>query len=306
MNFIEQFIDPRTAAILRITFGKILQRMPLSLCMILSVAVVTYTFTFSERMVEGGALVFALLLTTLLAITTSFALEYDTKDELMLLINLGVSPTDIFRLGLFRVLVLSLLGFIIGVLLVLITPISIIKNVMVFYAFLVTTALGILPPLYSSLKSMHVSFLGRVAFKPLMEKEVPVIVTPSELEDIKNYVEERLKDRQDIIIISISKNEDLTFTCKYLGDFGRETFAMLTSLGINPDAALRSDDTLPMVVVKVKMRGGKKPILECWEGKDKSHKKRSSLALSFQALIRQMLIEYRVYKGGLRGAEFRT
>lgn len=306
MGIIEQFVDPRTATILRIAFGKILQRAPLSLCMLLSIALVTYTLTFGEMMAEGGGLVFVLLLTTLLAITTSFALEYDTKDELMVLINLGVSPTDIFRLGLFRVLALSLLGYVIGVIVVLIVPLSSIRNVMLFYAFLIASALGVLPPLYSSLKSMHVSLLGRVAFKPLMEREVPVLLSPSEVDGVKNYIVERLKDRQDIIIVSLTeRQEDIVLICRYLGDFGRETFAMLTSLGINPDEALKGDDTLPLVTVKICIKEGETPILDSWEGENKS-KKKSAVALSLQALIRQLLIEYKVYKGRLKGAEFRV
>lgn len=80
---------------------------------------------------------------------------------------------------------------------------------------------------------------------------------------------------------------------------------MLATLGVNPDKSLRNDETLPIVMAKVSIRDGKNPVLDCWEGKDEGRKKRSSIALSFQALIRQFLIEYKVYRGRLRGAEYR-
>ncbi len=307
MDFMERFLDPKTSTILRIAFGKILQRFPLTLCMILSIAVLTYVFTFYERVAEGGTLGLFLLLTFMLAITTSFALEYDTKDELMLLINLGISPSDIFNLGIFRVLAISLIGYVVGVALVIILPLSSIKNVMLFYAFLIAAVFGIIPPLYSSLKSMRVSLLGRVAFRPIIGREVPIILALSEVQGIKEFVEERLSDRQDLIIVETSqKPGELIFICRYLGDFGRETFAMLATLSVKPDKALRNDETLPIVVVKVSMKEGKNPVLDCWEGNDEKHKKRSSIALSFQALVQQFLIEYKVYSGRLRGAEFRS
>ncbi|MCX8181926.1 MAG: hypothetical protein N3D12_02280 [Candidatus Methanomethyliaceae archaeon] len=307
MGLMDEVLDPKSSTILRIALGKITQRIPLTLCTVLSVALVTYAFIFVEVAVEGLSLASILLLTFFLAITMSFALEYDSKDELMVLINLGVSPSDIFKLGIFRVLIISFMGYLIGVLVSLIWPLSGIKNVMLFYSFLIATALGIIPPIYSSLRSMRVSLLGRAAFKPLTENEVPVALSPSELVEVREFIKERLKDRQDITIVDCSVgNGTLNLVCRYLGDFGRETFALLATVGVNPDEALRNDDTLPAVRLRVRIEEGKNPVIECWEGRDEKHKKRSAISLSFQSLVRQLLIEYKVYRGKLRGIEYRT
>jgi hypothetical protein len=307
MGLLDQIFGPKNATILMIVLGKISQRMPLTLCLAFSVALLTYTFIFAEVIVGGLSLVFMLLLTLFLAVTMSFALEYDSRDELMVLVNLGVSPSDIFKLGIIRVLLISLIGYILGVSISLLWPLSTVKNVMLFYSFLIAAALGILPPIYSSLRSMQVSLLGRIAFKPLTEKEVPVVLSPSELEDIKDFVKERLKDRQDLLIMDCYVHgAELNLVCRYLGDFGRETFAWLATLGVNPDEALRNDETLPMVRLKVSVEEGRNPVMDCWEGGDEKHKKRSAISLSFQALVRQLLIEYKVYKGRLRGAEYHS
>ncbi|MBC7112539.1 MAG: hypothetical protein H5T34_00715 [Candidatus Methanomethyliales bacterium] len=307
MGLLDQIFGPKNATILMIVFKKIAQRVPLTLCLAFSVALLTYTFIFAETIVGGLSLMFMLLLTFFLAVTMSFALEYDSKEELMVLVNLGVSPSDIFKLGIIRVLIISLIGYIVGVSISLLWPLSTIKNVMLFYSFLMALALGVLPPIYSSLRSMRVSLLGRAAFKPLTEKEVPVVLLPSELEEVKDFVKERLKDRQDLLIVDCYvRGAELNLVCRYLGDFGRETFAWLATLGINPDEALRNDETLPIVRLKVSIEEGRNPIMDCWEGSDEKRKKRSAISLSFQALLRQLLIEYKVYKGKLRGAEYHT
>lgn len=307
MGFIDEVLSPKTTTILRIAFGKTVQRMPLTICMVFSVALVTYTFVFLEVEGTGSSLIFMVLLTVLLAITMSFALEYDSKDELMVLINLGVSPSDILKLGIYRMWIVSSIGYFVGVLASFVWPLSGIKNVMLFYSFLMATALGTLPPLYSSFRSMRASLLGRTAFKPLMEREVPVVLQPSELKDVRDFVLERLKDRQDVAIVECSlRDMELNFVCRYLGDFGRETFALLATLGVKPDEALRNDDSLPLVWLKVRVEEGKNPIMDCWEGADEKHKKRSAISVSFQALIRQLLIEYKVYKGKMRGLEYPT
>ncbi|MDH5811203.1 MAG: hypothetical protein QE160_02865 [Candidatus Verstraetearchaeota archaeon] len=306
MILIDEVLDPKSATILRIAFGKITQRIPLTLCMVLSVAVVTYTFIFVEVAVSGLSLAFIMLLTFFLAITMSFALEYDSMDELMVLINLGVSPSDIFKLGIYRVWIISLIGYLIGVFASLVWPLSTIKNVMLFYSFVIATGLGILSPVYSSLRCMRVSLLGREAFKPLTEKEVPVVLLPSELEDVKEFIKERLKERQDITIVTCSAYDgELELVCRYLGDFGRETFALLATLGVNPDEALKNDETLPLVRLKLKIAEGRNPVIDSWESGDGKQRKRSAVSLSFQTLLRQLLIEYKVYKGKLRGAEYR-
>lgn len=305
MGLLEQFLSPKTETILRIAVAKIIQRLPLSLCMAISLVLLTYTFIFVGVVVEGISLALVLLLTLFLAITISFALEYDSEDELMVLINIGVSPSDIFKLGIFRMWIISLAGYLGGLLAALLLPLSGIENVMLFYSFLIVTAFGVVPPIYSSFKSMHVSLLGRVAFKPLTEKEVPVLISPSELGEVKDFVKGRLEERQDVAIVDCSAKEGaLVIVCRYLGDFGRETFAMLASLGISPDEALRDDETLPLVTLKVNIEEGKNPVVDCWEGRDKKIK-RSAVSFSFQSLVRQLLIEYKVYKGRLRGDEYR-
>jgi hypothetical protein len=304
MGLIDRYIDPKTEAILRIVIKKIVHRFPLSLCMIISTTILTYIFIFYEVLLVGWNVFIILIMTLLLAITTSFAFEYDTKDELMNLINIGVSPSDIFKIGIIRLLSISLIGYFIGIILAIIFPLSEIKNNMLFYSFLISIMLGIFPSLYSSLKSMQISLVGRIAFRPLMENIAPVILSVKELPHVKDYIEERLKEREDLVILNINTKENsIEILCRYLGDTGRLTFVTLSSLGINPDESLKNDETLPIIGARVIVKEGSKTIIDYWEGKER---KKSFISQSFQSYIQQLLIEYKVFKSKGRGFEFKS
>ncbi len=304
MGLFDKYIDPKTEAIIRIVFKKIIHRLPLSLCMMISNIFLTYILVFYEVLLMGWNILIILIMTFLLAITTSFAFEYDTKDELINLINIGVSPSDIFKIGIIRLLSISLIGYLIGIIFVITFPLSEIKNTMLFYSFLISMILGILPSFYSSLKSMQISLMGRIAFRPLMENIAPVILSINELSYVKDYIEERLKEREDLVILNIGIKEDsIEILCRYLGDTGRLTFVTLSSLGINPDESLKNDETLPIIGAKVIVKEGSKIIIDYWEGKER---KKSFISQSFQSYIQQLLIEYKVFKSKGRGSEFRS
>ncbi|MCX8169956.1 MAG: hypothetical protein N3D72_02585, partial [Candidatus Methanomethyliaceae archaeon] len=109
-------------------------------------------------------------------------------------------------------------------------------------------------------------------------------------------------ERADIIILGISnRGNRIEIKCRYLGSSGRETFRMLTSLGINPDQSLREDETLPIIEAEINIMDGGRPIINCWEGEGK----KSLISYSFQSLIQQLIIEYKIYSGKIRGMELR-
>lgn len=295
-------IDPKTEIIINLAMKKILQRFPLSFCMMISMAILTYVFIFYDILTTSSAMII-ISLTFFIALTTSFALEYDTRDEIMALVNVGVSPSDIFKLSIFRVWLLSFIGYLVGVTFATIFPLHIIRNAMVLYTFLLSSGLGFFTSLYSALKAMHMSLLGRLSFRPIFEREIPVLLSINELPLLKEYVEARLKERNDIIILNISEDGGkMEISCRYLGDFGRETFGLLASLGISPDKSLKDDNTLPIITARINVKEGKRPTIECWEGKNK----KSQISYSFQALIQQLIIEYKVYSGKIRGMELRS
>ncbi|MEM2177711.1 MAG: hypothetical protein QW272_02690 [Candidatus Methanomethylicaceae archaeon] len=290
-------IDPKTEIILNIVLKKTIQRLPLTICLVLSIAILTYIFIFYEALTINLIIVF--ILTLFITLITSFAFEYDTKDEIMVLINIGTSPSDIFRLTILRIWSLSIIGFFIGTLIAIIFPISQIENVKIFYTFLLSNGLGLFSSLYSAMRAMQLSLLNRISFRPIFEKEVPILLYDNELLPLKEYIKDRLKERIDLIILNISSKENsIEIACRYLGDFGRETFHLLTSLGINPDYSLKNDETFPMIKAIIEIGKRKRPIVECWEGNRKS-----SISYSFQTLLQQLIIEYKVYSGKLRGFE---
>ncbi len=272
--------------------------------MAISISLLTYTFIFSETFAADLALWLPLLITALLAITASFALEYDTRDELEILVYLGVSPSDIFRLGIFRVLALSLIGYLSGLALALMIPLAPLLNVKIFYTFLLSILFGVMPPLYSAFKSLKVSLLGRRAFRPLSEREIPSIVSPSETRELKDFLDDVLMDRPELVVVSTSasveEQAELLLVCRYLGTAGGESAAFIASAGIDPVRVLREDETLPLVTARLRFREGSCPSLDCWERKRGRDVENTFVALNFGTLIRQLVIEYKVYKGRRR------
>ncbi|MBC7120902.1 MAG: hypothetical protein H5T33_04895 [Candidatus Methanosuratus sp.] len=272
--------------------------------MAISISVLTYTLIFSETFAAGQTLWLLLLITALLTITTSLALEYDTKDELDVLVYLGVSPSDIFKLGILRVLTLSLIGYFIGLAFALIIPIGQVLNVKVFYTFLLSILFGVVPPLYSAFKSLNVSLLGRRAFRPLSETEIPSIISPSEIYELKEFMDDVLNDHSELVVVSTSASVDeeaeLLLVCRYLGVAGRESAAFIASTGLDPVKVFREDETLPLVTARLRFREGKCPSLNCWERKRDKNVENTFVALSFGTLIKQLVIEYKVYKGRRR------
>lgn len=298
------FLDPKTSIILRLAITKAVQRAPLSACMSISISVLTYTLIFSDTFASGPTLWLLLLITALLTITTSFALEYDTKDELDILVYLGVSPSDIFNLGIFRVLSLSMVGYFIGLALAVVFPQGQILNFKVFYTLLLSILFGVIPPLYSALKSLRVSLLGRRAFVSLSEREIPTIVSPSETYELKEFLDDVLGDHSELVVVStsarIEDDAEILLVCRYLGIAGRESAAFIASTGIDPVKVFREDETLPLVTARLRFREGKRPILDCWEKKRDKNIENTFVALSFGTLVRQLVIEYKVYKGRRR------
>lgn len=292
------FLDPKTELIMNIIIKKILQRLPLSICMTLSFTVLTYVVIFNEVFTSSIFIIFILVF--FIALITSFAFEYDTKDEVMSLTNIGASPFDIFKLSMLRIWTLSFFGSLIGIIFAMLFPIGQISNTMIFYAFILSNGLGVITSLYSAIRAMNIGLLERISFRSLSEKEAPIILYGNELTLLKNYIEAKLKERIDIIILDISSRENIIeIKCRYLGSFGRETFRMLTSLGINPDKSLREDESLPIIEAKISITNEGRPIIDCWEGKGK----KSLISYSFQALIQQLIIEYKIYSGKIRGIE---
>lgn len=304
MRGLDAILDPKTYAILSLAYRKAIQRIPLTICIIASVAVLTYSLVFHEVYLGGQALWIVLFVVGVLTLTASFALEYDTKDELESLIYQGVSPSDIFRLGILRMLTFSLFGYFLGLSLAIIMPASQLQNVKIFYSFLVSLTFGIVPPSYSAIKSLKISLMGRSAFRPLSELEVPSLVYASEAEDLRSFIDEVLKDRSELVIVenSVIRNDytELLVKCRYLGTAGGEASIFLASAGINVDKAFQYDETLPLVKARLRLRDGKCPILSCFEVKKGRDIENTFLANNLGALIRQSIIEYKVYKGSRR------
>lgn len=304
MRNLEAILDPKSYAILLLVYNKALQRYPLTICMITSMCVLSYSLIFNDAFFSQQALFIILFVIGMLTLITSFALEYDTKEELEALIYQGVSPSDIFRLGILRVLIISLIGYSLGVTIAILVPASQIQNVKIFYSFLVSLAFGIIPPLYSAIKSLRLSLMGRSAFRPLSDLEIPSLVSPSEVEALRSFLDEVLKDRSELIIIetSVIRNEciELLIACRYLGTSGKESSVFLASAGINVAKAFRDDDALPLIKAKIRFREGKCPLISCWEKKKGRDVENTFLAKNLGALIRQSVIEYNVYKGTRR------
>lgn len=297
-------IDPKTSLMLRMAFKKVAHRLPLSVSMVISIAILTYALMFSETFGNILALWAVLLIVILLSLTTSFALEYDTEDELEALVCMGVSPSDIMKLGIYRVLTMALIGYFVGLLGALAVPLGGITNVKVFYTFLVCIMFGGLSPLYSAVKSLRVSLLGRRAFVPLSEKEIPSIIRASEVGELKDFLQDVLTDSTELVLVSASIEADneptIVIACRYIGVAGRESAAFISSSGINPYEVFRKDETLPLVTARLRVREGKPPLLDCWEKKRERDMENTYVALSFANLIRQLVIEYKVYKGRRR------
>ncbi|HPC27699.1 MAG TPA: hypothetical protein PKX17_03130 [Candidatus Methanomethylicus sp.] len=301
-------IDPKTSLMLRMAFKKVMHRAPLSASMVISMAILTYALMFSETFGNILALWAILLVTILLSLTTSFALEYDTEDELESLVCIGVSPSDIMKIGISRVLTMALMGYFIGFLVALAAPLGAVTNVKLFYTFLICIMFGGLSPLYSAVKSLRVSLLGRQAFVPLSEKEIPSIIYPSEAGELKAFIEDVLTDSTELVLVSASIEADqepaIVLECRYIGVSGRESAAFISSTGLNPYEVFRKDETLPLVAARLRVRDGKSALLNCWEKKGGRDMENTYIALSFANLVRQLVIEYKVYRGRRRaGAE---
>lgn len=304
MRGLDALLDPKTYAMISLAYHKALQRLPLTACMTTGVVVLTYSLIFNETFLDGEALYIMLFVVGVLTLTTSFALEYDTREELEALICHGVSPSDIFRLGILRMLTFALIGYFIGLLVAILIPASQLQNVKIFYSLLVSLAFGTVPPSYSAIKSLRISLLGRSAFRPLSDLEVPSLVYPSEADDLRSFLDEVLKDRSELMIIenSVLRNEytELLVRCRYLGTSGGESSIFLASAGISLDKAFRDDETLPLLKARLRLRDGKCPLLTCSEVKKGRDIENTFLAKNLGALIRQSIIEYKVYKGSRR------
>ena len=204
-----------------------------------------------------------LLVTILLSLTTSFALEYDTEDELESLVCIGVSPSDIMKIGISRVLTMALMGYFIGFLVALAAPLGAVTNLKLFYTFLICIMFGGLSPLYSAVKSLRVSLLGRRAFVPLSEKEIPSIIHPSEAGELKDFIEDVLTDSTELVLVNASIETDqepaIVLECRYLGVSGRESGFISP-----PSIHMRSFQTRLSSSPPGRVRDGKSALLNCW------------------------------------------
>uniref|UniRef100_A0A7C3EW30 Uncharacterized protein n=1 Tax=Candidatus Methanomethylicus mesodigestus TaxID=1867258 RepID=A0A7C3EW30_9CREN len=305
MSLFSDFLDPKTTIILQLAFSKAKQRLPLSTSIVISTALFTYVTNFNYEMGFTGISFSLFVFLVAIVITVfSFALEYDTVDELKMFINIGVSPSDIFTLGISRVLLLSMTGYFIGILFMVAYPITVIENYKVFYTFLFCLAFGILPPMYSSLKSLRISLLGKQSFKPIIEKEIPSILSIEEMDELKEFIEWKIIEVPELLPIGITVSKEnrpeMEVVCRYIGDAGREATVMLSTVGLSATEALKNDETLPLAIVKLTLRPKGYPLMECMEVKKGKKMTNTYIANSLGAWIRQQVIEYKVYKGKRR------
>lgn len=305
MATFSELLDPKTTTILQLAFSKARQRLTLSTSIVISTALLTYVTNFNYQMGFAGiSFPIFVLAIAIIIIVFSFALEYDTADELNMFINIGVSPTDIFMLGISRVLLLSMIGFFVGIIFMVAYPLSVIENYKIFYTFLFCLAFGILPPMYSSIKSLKISLLGKQSFKPIIEKEIPSILSIDEMDELKEFIEWKIVERQELlpmgIVVRKGEKPEMEIACRYIGDAGREATVMLSTVGLSATEALKNDDTLPLAVVRLECRPKGYPSIECIEIKKGKRIANTYIANSLGAWIRQQVIEYKVYKGKRR------